>query len=365
METYVRSLDAAKEALGTAALSDARAESVLADAVNEAARLARDIAEARTEAQAVARDMERFQEARLAERGGKKELDALRRSLVESQTRLGEAALASAEAPAGFEPFRLRIDAVAGRIEDLEARIAELENSTGEGGLIAHLGRSARTVFLRSSQTSRRAEGQRILAEAGAAIRGEALASEDEAVRAASEALTAQGEAIARAEAALAAVRTELKELTDRLQSVAGSPRRAVQRLEKAAEEGEGSLARLRRDVGERLLAAAGEASSAPHAKDPFVAFAAAFLSEGAVAAHRSAARSAAASIASAEKQIRKLEASIRIDALYAEVARLRSAVADHERRIAASKRAVEDMGQRISDAEREIAGLEAARGEG
>ncbi len=365
METYVRSLDAAKEALGSGALSDARAESVLSDAANESARLIRDISDARTEAKALARDIERFQELRLAERDGKKESEALRRALVEFQTRLGEAALASAEAPAAFEPFRTRIDAVAGRIEELEARIGELETANGEGGLITHLGRSARTVFLRSSQKTRRTEGQRILAEAGAAVKGEALVSEDEAVRSASEALAAQDEAVARAEAALAAVRTELKELTERLKTVAGNPRSAVQRLEKTAEEGEANLAGVRREAGERLLAAVDADASASRAEDPFAAFAAAFLSEGAVAAHLTKARSAAASIASAEKQIRKLEASIRIDALYAEVSRLRSSVTDHERRIAAGKRAVEDLGQRIADAEREIASLEASRDDG
>ena len=366
IDTYVHSLDAARERLGEAALSDARAINLFAEEINEGKRLALDLAAAQEEVRTVRKDMERLHDLRLAQRNRQKDLEALRGELGELRSRLGEAALASQEAPAAFAPFRARIDALAIRIEEQEARIADLESADESGGLIAHLGRSAKIAILRSSQAARRAEGRRILVEAGAVLGldGSALNSEDDAIRDAAKALASQEAECAQGESELTAIQAEFKDLSSRFAkgSGAGNPRRAIQRLEKVILEGQESLAVLHREVGARILAAADGEGAAAHRKNPITLFAMDFLAESAVAEALSKARSSASSMNSAQLQIRKYEASIKIDSLSAELAKLRGAAADHERRIAYSKKALEDLGVRIAEAEREIASMEKVR---
>jgi chromosome segregation ATPase len=366
LEDYIRSLDAAKEKLGAVALSDVRAEKVLAEDASEEKRLTLDLMDARAAAKSIQETSSRLQTLRLAERERKRELETLRRDLFELRARLGESALGSPNPPSLFVPFKERIELVAARIEEQEARIAELENADDDGGLIAHLGRSAKSLILRSSQASRRAEGRRILSEAGAALAlaDEVLSSEEDSIREAAAALIAHGECIASAEAEIADIQKEVKELSSTLATgdAGGNPRRAVARMEKMIAEGEASLASLRREVGARLLAASEGKSGTDRRKDPFDVFAADLLSEESAAEPLAKARAYAASIVAAKRQMEKLEASLRIDALSSELTKLRGAVTDHERRIAASKRALEDLGLRIAEAERGIASLSELR---
>lgn len=362
IENYGRSLDAARETLGAAALSSPLAGSVLTEDIAEGKRLERDLAEARANAKSIEDDTARLQELQLSERDKKLELEINRKDLFELRTRLGEAALSSATPPATFAPFRDRIDALAARVQAQEDRIAELETADEGGGLIAHIGRSARSALLRSSLAARRAEGRRILADAGAELASTdtALSSEDEEIRSAAEALTSHSAAVDRGQAELSDIQSAIKELRARLSLgiASNNPRRAIAHLNRLIAEGAGLIATLRRGIGSRLLAVADGEGAGGKRKDPFADFASGLLSDPAISGTLQQARADTESIAAAQRQIEKLEASLRIDVLSSELAGLRAASADHERRIAASTRALAELALRIEEREEEIATL-------
>lgn len=365
IENYGRSLDAARETLGAAALSSPLAGSVLTEDIAEGKRLERDLAEARANAKSIEDDTARLQELQLSERDKKLELEINRKDLFELRTRLGEAALSSATPPATFAPFRDRIDALAARVQAQEDRIAELETADEGGGLIAHIGRSARSArsaLLRSSLAARRAEGRRILADAGAELASTdaALSSEDEEIRSAAEALTSHSAAVDRGQAELSDIQAAIKELRARLSLgiASNNPRRAIAHLDRLIAEGAGLIATLRRGIGSRLLAVADGEGAGGKRKDPFADFASGLLSDPAISGTLQQARADTESIAAAQRQIEKLEASLRIDVLSSELAGLRAASADHERRIAASTRALAELALRIEEREEEIATL-------
>jgi predicted nucleic acid-binding Zn-ribbon protein len=190
--------------------------------------------------------------------------------------------------------------------------------------------------------------------------------SEDDAVRSAYAALAANAADAERCRAELLDIQDSMKAL--RAQSVAGiganNPRRAAARLEKDIHDAEARIASLHREVGARIVGLILGPDRAGRRKDPLSDFVAEFSSDPGTAEIIEEAKACTASISSAERRIQKLEASLRVDALSAELLRLRRTAADHERRIASSKVALQDLGLRIAEAEREIASLSKALGD-
>ncbi|MDR2258942.1 MAG: hypothetical protein LBE14_07320 [Treponema sp.] len=259
---------------------------------------------------------------------------------------LGKCALEDVQAGDAVAAYRQRADFLADKIETLESRLTELETREG-ANVFAWLGKNAQGVLARSSLAKARNNLERLYQEAGEQFtrpgagnpppRGESaeLAEKIKKARSLSQNLTEE----------LAGLREERRKLGG-VFGAEGGPARQIQGLERHINHIRQELKTLYRRFGE-------QAEEGQHKKQ----FASLFYEDDTQVLDKI--KLVRKTIGDYDGEIKKLKASLEIDAEKAEIEKMKKAVEEQRARIAAAEKNIGELEGRIQETQQRIGELE------
>jgi hypothetical protein len=232
---------------------------------------------------------------------------------------------------------RERFDFLSAEIEDLERRIED--QGGGAGNVFALIGKSAKTMFDRTSLSRKRKALESLCEKTGISWMSgtDRIASEKE------EAASALRASVLLAEEDLAGLLEERRKLRESSGGESGILRR-IRLLENGVEKTGEEVRRLRRDFAERVTERQKRHGSLFTGKDT--------VPLEKIQAFRK-------TIRDAEKKAAKLEVSIAIDEEKAAINRMEKSALEHRKRIHKEENAIAELEAGIHKAEQHIAELE------
>jgi hypothetical protein len=304
-------------------------------------RLLKEIADSEAYIKVIEADTSRLKE--LEEEIAQKEQQNSSRAkeLSEYQIRLGKLVMADPAFNGFTEPSKRQAEELIPKISSLEKRLEELEDKNG-ANVFTWIGKSAQSMVIRSFLGKSQDNLRRIYEAAGEKM---ALSGDQEAAGGEALALIRKIEEskklIQDIGANLGLLRGERRKIGDTF-GAEGNPVKRIQGLEKHINHIKEELKGVFRRYGGRTADPSLKESFAPFLREEDL------IPLGKAADLRNV-------IEGTENQIERLKASLAIDDEKTEIEKIKKAIEDHRRRIAASEAAILDLEDHIEESNRRI----------